>query len=754
MKRYLPKLIPAALLALLYMLAPSRASAGITSITGFLGGAIGDLMFGLGYIISTIFGVVITFETWLISLILKISVDIVNSPIVQTGFSASLSFANLGFVFAVILMGFATVVRWKTYLVQSMLPTLVLMAITVNFGLVIGGAILNFSNSMTVFLLDSISPSKSLDQFDSFASAMSGAFQPNRLFTFTANPNASNQTGINGIQGSQAAKAAADIGSIIPSILGVFFTIFVLVVIVITLATFISMLLYRYLKLSFAFILLPFAWLANVFPSQKSHFSKWWSDFFKQAFFPPISLFFLWLALLVAYQMYQNNKLGGTQFTDVSDPNSFLGIGNVAGGFLVGFAQSALYNIVIAGLMVGGMFVADKLGTHGASAGMKAITTVKDGMIGAAKRYTGRVAEPRLRRMGENKATGKLPYLQRLGNRLQSAQVLGVGIPGAATLGSALARGSQVPEGYGKDVDAYAKSELSNLSKEALFTRARSATAKLNTVEAAALAKTIAEKGWIDEFDAPQKASPEEIAKKQETLKTAKIEALNAQAVGGPALKIAQEKLTKAQGELDTATGRGVGSFASFVPIAAQLGVADEIYAAKPELSPAYKKLAETGSEITRKSQAGETLTKEEQDAIKDFQKMIAKAKDASKLLADTFGDAEKAMADGFVPTIQQVIASLSLTAGEIQKIGTDGNEKQKSAVQHTVEYIMAKPEALPIGISKDSVERIRTYINKNAYWQSILTKEEREKEEQAKKKDKAEGGVEAGVQAARTARK
>ena len=94
-----------------------------------------------------IFGALISVESCLISVVLNINAGILHTSFVQTGFSISLSVANLAFVLGIIVIALATILRIESYSIKKMLWKLVVMAILVNFGLVIIAPIVGFSNS-------------------------------------------------------------------------------------------------------------------------------------------------------------------------------------------------------------------------------------------------------------------------------------------------------------------------------------------------------------------------------------------------------------------------------------------------------------------------------------------------------------------------------------------------------------------------------------------------------------------------------
>ena len=130
-------------------------------------------------------------------------------------------------------------------------------------------------------------------------------------------------------------------------------------IVLITLAV---LLLVRYVALGILLILLPLAWLTWIFPSFKSNFSKWWSEFIKWAFFPPLALFFVYLAFVTAVK----GTASGQQYlsTAAAIPNN--AASGVEGALGIGIGTvdpitQAVNEILLVALMMGGVFAASSL---------------------------------------------------------------------------------------------------------------------------------------------------------------------------------------------------------------------------------------------------------------------------------------------------------------------------------------------------------------------------------------------------------
>src|SRR3989344_3716000 len=98
----------------------STLSAGF-SILSINFSVFGKILFFFGQVASWTAGILIALETWVLTLVLTINGNIVNSPVVQAGFPAVLALANLGFVLGIIVIAISTILRKQTYGLKQIL---------------------------------------------------------------------------------------------------------------------------------------------------------------------------------------------------------------------------------------------------------------------------------------------------------------------------------------------------------------------------------------------------------------------------------------------------------------------------------------------------------------------------------------------------------------------------------------------------------------------------------------------------------
>lgn len=371
----------------------AHADGGVAgSVINAIGNAvIGKVTYAIGYIIAALGGILVAVEAWLITVALNVNANVFQSSVVQNGFSISLAVANLAFVLGIIVIAIATILRRESYGIKQLLWKLAVMAILVNFGLVIMAPIFGMANNMTQYFLNCVSPTaggcsgtgSGLSSYNTFATTLVGAFNPQDSFLALTRSGSELQSSTStsalnvtsGANGSFSISATL-VQQIIP-IFGIVFLVINMGLICIVLATFFVLLIIRYLYIAILAILLPFAWAAWVFPSFSYHFEAWWKKFLQWTFFAPIVMFFIYLAL-------QAMATGGSFSTVVS---TYAGSGNgmwgaiasfLTGGFSV-VVQAFLQEILLAGLIIGGLIAANEMGikaagaaVNGAKAGAKA----------------------------------------------------------------------------------------------------------------------------------------------------------------------------------------------------------------------------------------------------------------------------------------------------------------------------------------------------------------------------------------------
>lgn len=426
---------------------------------------------GLYWIIRAIhwiLGLIIALGAVLVGFGLDLARDLVNQKMVQAGFAVSLSIANLGFVLAIIIVALATILRSQSYGIKQLLWKLIVAAVLVNFGLVIAGTILGFSDTMTGYfttpfgykspgesgqfvnkLTTALAPnvfmippaetkSEAQKRYDncvgSCASVLTGGWTPACAFTINA-------------CGSRARQENYEPGNAWDEFAQLFLAmVFVIIadfIIALTLMALAIMLIIRFVTLGILLIIMPLAWLLWIFPQYSSHFKLWWSAFLKWAFFPTIVTFFLFLAVETVNTAGSSNTGSSGGQPVVTSP-----VAGVAADAIAiqtkqpSFTKNLLNLIMVAGLSIGGLFAANKMGIAGASVAMGAAQSVGRGIKNYAGKQAKKAGSYGLRTEAGRKLTGGLQNAGMDSNRL----VRGLLRP-VRQLGTAVAKRRESTEG-------------------------------------------------------------------------------------------------------------------------------------------------------------------------------------------------------------------------------------------------------------------------------------------------------------------
>ncbi|TSC89799.1 MAG: Uncharacterized protein G01um10143_289 [Parcubacteria group bacterium Gr01-1014_3] len=413
----------------------------------------------VGNMIGIVAGFLISIASSLIGVLINLGPQITSSPLVREGFRLTLSMTNLGFVIAIIVIAFATMLRLQNYGFKQMIWKLVAAALLVNFSFTFAGIIIDFFNVFGNYFIQAASP----ENINNFAANLAQSL---------------NVSSLSGIKIAVPENISGDILkfglSYISAFVSVASTAIFMTTLVITFFAIAFMLLVRYIYLIFLLIVMPLAWLAWIFPNLAKHSSEWWSTFLKwNVFFPAIS-FFLYLSILTS------DKLGAVLKSQAS-PEAFAAAKTISGlseGVLIGFLQI----IVQVGMMFAGLIVAQKLGAVGANTAMGMANSAKGWIIGA----TGKAARLPL--------TGARAGAQELGTRPAKAGANALAnllntkalrwIPGS----KAAVAGLNVAASRSNEVGDYQKQYLSSLTEQQFAERQKTTRIeRISPVEQAAL---------------------------------------------------------------------------------------------------------------------------------------------------------------------------------------------------------------------------------------------------------------------------
>ncbi len=358
-KKYIKNLLPIILILSLGWV--HFASAQSIGFLGHIGlNAILSSLDGLAYLIGYIGGQFVTIGGTLVNWALDLNSQVLSTHTVKIGWTVSRDLANLGFVLAIILISFATILRIETYQMQKLLWKLITAALLVNFSLVAAGVLLDFSGILTNFFINKATTNNQ----SAIGANLANAFQVQTILQQTESESKIKDL----IQG-----LTSDPNKHFPFTASVVFVAIFTTIVAISLISLAAMLYIRYIWLTMLLILMPIAWLCWIWPDLEGNWKNWWGKFMQWTFFAPAVTFFIYLALSIVTKENQSS------IPPVGDQlNAAIGITFKDFSGLLGRMLSVL------GILYGGMYTANAMGIAGANAGFAVAKGVKNAMVGGA----------------------------------------------------------------------------------------------------------------------------------------------------------------------------------------------------------------------------------------------------------------------------------------------------------------------------------------------------------------------------------
>lgn len=295
----------------------------VNGLAGFISGVVGGLVM---LITGVLYGITYYLVIPIIQVILSMKVhDSSFSAVILGGWVFVRNIMNIFFILTMLIIALATLFRVdeKKYGYKHLIPELVLMAVLINFSLVIAQLILGVADTLQAqFLPDN------------------QAVLGNLAYQMMVKPNLALHT--NPFSGSYA--------SVVASVFYLFFA----------LASFFSFLalaaflVIRVVMLWVLLLLSPVAYGLRVLPSTHHESSEWWSQFLKYAFFTPLIGFFLHIAAtLTVSQADYMAKITQAAISTGIQPG------------LAQFIQTSLSTVLVIFFLYIGIEMAEKIGGVG-----------------------------------------------------------------------------------------------------------------------------------------------------------------------------------------------------------------------------------------------------------------------------------------------------------------------------------------------------------------------------------------------------
>ena len=335
----------------------------------------------------------LTITSWLVTIagyLLDAAIDysITNAgkgslAVVEQGWVLARDVANLFFIFILLYIAIATILQLSSYGMKSLLAKLVIIALLVNFSLVITKVIIDGSNILASEFYSKIKNIKDTSgKTHTLSEALVSGLNPQTLFGVSTSK-----------EGEVKLEGGKDATLIQIWIIGSFGGIMLLVIAFVLFAAAILFVI-RTAVLWLLMILAPLAFLFMVLPKTKSYADQWWDKLFNQAFFAPAYLFLLYIVInivskgTILEQLKADNQSFGTAFGSPNDANVKL---------ILNFA-------ILIVLLIASLIVAQRMGAVGAGTVQswgKAAGKWGRGVAGRATRRTA-IARP-MRAVAESK---------------------------------------------------------------------------------------------------------------------------------------------------------------------------------------------------------------------------------------------------------------------------------------------------------------------------------------------------------------
>ena len=380
-------------------------------------------------------------------------------PAIEQAWEVVLNLTNMVFIIFLLVIAFATVFKVESYSYKKLLPTLVIVAILVNFSKVICGVLIDASQIVMLAFLDPIR--------DTALQNLTMLFQLNNLFEF--------QGGVV----DDLFKDTKDLSA--EYLLAILVVAVMMAVMVLVLFVYLIVFLGRIVIFWIVTVLSPLAFVCAILPATKKYFSEWMETFSRYLIVGPLAMFFLWLAMYIVSGSFDTGGItaaieANAELSDISSkaPTSLSKALNA----------STIANFIIATLLlVKGMEMAQKLATEFGD-------------------Y-----------IGKSKGVGEWFAKGGLGRELSKRVIkpaIGLAGRGAKRVGSAVGRGALTGGKYAGDqvLDSFYESTGVDLNLKRVWEKMRSESADIKRereLTGRAKARKYAEsgdlKGWLGASD-------------------------------------------------------------------------------------------------------------------------------------------------------------------------------------------------------------------------------------------------------------
>ncbi len=302
-------------------------------------------------------------------------------PVVEIGWRVLRDIANIVFIFVALWSGISIIIGIQAEKAWGLLAHMVLVALFINFSLFITKAIIDTSNIAALhFYRLMIPPPQSGDIFQP---RISDAFMNGlKLQTLYDSRQLGKDVAAQNVAGSVAgALPTNQLHPVNIIIIGIFGSIFMLIAAFVFFAAAVLFVI-RTVTLLMLMLLSPLAFVAWILPGAQSMAHEWWSKLWSQAFFAPLYMALAYVVVATIQDSRFAQYISGASFASALTSS---GASPTSVGIIFNF-------ILMSGLLIGCLVIAQSMGAKGSSTMMKMGGKLAGAASGAAGGLAGRFA--------------------------------------------------------------------------------------------------------------------------------------------------------------------------------------------------------------------------------------------------------------------------------------------------------------------------------------------------------------------------
>jgi len=315
---------------------------GILMVIAMILTAIIKLLGGIIYLLLKINGIIIGYNGF------------IHASVVQKGWVLVRDLGNMFFILIILAIAIATILRVESYNIKKLLPKVIIMAVLVNFSLMICGLIIDFAQVI--------------------------------LMTFSANIVQNSEAFVGLFKFSDMMKAGADAAfegvnttpaDYLDVVIAAAFAIILLVVAIVVIFIMMMIFLMRIIMLWILIVLSPLAFVLSAFPQGQKYASQWWATFAKYVIVGPVLAFFLWLTFAIV-----SPGTGSISHTEIlqdgGTPQDIVSSAGNANIFnQIASPEDFLSFIIAIAMLVGGLMAAQQAGVAGGQLAAGSLSKMK-----------------------------------------------------------------------------------------------------------------------------------------------------------------------------------------------------------------------------------------------------------------------------------------------------------------------------------------------------------------------------------------